>query len=247
MIKILTVPHTLFAARNLVNTLNKLGHQAAIFDKPVPGDESMYIIYQANHVAAMPKNYIIQQTEIALSHWFKPESGYLRKIKRAAAVWDYCQENIAHYGAINKRICIVNPGVFPQPPVEKDIRFLFYGHIGDSERRARILEKMQKDLPLKIVTNTLGQEMWDILARTQTVFNIHYHENSPLEAYRIAEAQSFGCKVMTERRQWINYEESIFTFGINEFVQVYAPECTVESVVHGLRLAGIETVNEIEV
>lgn len=239
----------MFAARNMVATLNKLGHQAAIFDKPIPGDESMYIIYQANHVAAMPKNYILQQTEIAGSHWFRPESGYLAKIKKAAAVWDYSMDNIQAYGRLNKNVMLMPPGIFLQQETEqRDIPFLFYGWIEGSERRARIVRTLKEALPnLVIVTDKLGEDMWSILRRTKVVLNVHYHENSPLESYRIGEAYSFGCAVLTEHRgRHDEHEQNTYLFGGLKFAHAHKPELSTADLIDGLRLAGIETINEIE-
>ena len=41
-------------------------------------------------------------------------------------------------------------------------------------------------------------EMWQLLARAEVVINIHYYFNAPLEQFRICEALSFGCHVVSE-------------------------------------------------
>jgi len=194
--KIFTIPHTLFAAQHLVKQLNKLGHDASICNE-ILDDEFIYIIYNAAaDNLKIPKNYIVYQTEISTSHWFTPK--YFNIIKGALAVWDYSESNVNKYRAYNRNILIVPPGIEPQPTLEKDIPLLFYGWIKGSQRRFSALRAIERKMPIKIVTATMGSEMWDILSRTKTVVNIHYYNNSPLELFRINEALSFGCHVISE-------------------------------------------------
>lgn len=194
--KIFTIPHTLFAAQHLVKQLNKLGHEASICNE-ILDDECIYIIYNAAaDNLKIPKKYIVYQTEISTSHWFTAK--YFNIIKGALAVWDYSESNVNKYRAFNKNISIVPPSVEPQPTTQKDIPLLFYGWIKGSPRRFNALKRLEKLTPIKIVTDLMYNEMWDVLSRTKTVINIHYYNNSPLELFRINEALSFGCHVISE-------------------------------------------------
>lgn len=196
MIKIYTPLHTLFAAQILCEKMNEMGRYTMIVDKIDRRDPDVYIIYNAaaHNFVNLPKRYIVMQTEVPGSHWFSP--AYHKIIKHAMAVWDYCESNQVAYEHPKK--AIVTPGVRQPGVYKKDIDYLFYGWIEGSKRRRRILDELQKSFPIMEVTNTLGPPMWDLLKRTQVVINIHYHENSPLEKYRMCESISFGCAFLME-------------------------------------------------
>lgn len=217
--KIVCQPHVAFAARHLVNQLEKLGRKALIVDQINPRDKDIHIIYNVHELSVLPENFICMQTEVAYSHWFRPD--YLAKIRKAKAVWDYSPVNQANYFHQNK--AIVTPGVSPQPAVEKDIEYLFYGWVEGSLRRQQALWKIQEEMPVTIINNTVGQEMHDILARTKQVINIHYYDDSPKELYRICESVSFGCKV------WM-YDEGEFITEQHD---------NLEELKHALKLAKI--------
>lgn len=209
--KVCTIPHTMFAAWHLVNQLNELGHKAELVSRINTTDTCMYIIY--NPVALrqpMPKNFIVYQTEIATSKWFSNQ--YLNIISRAIAVWDYSQVNTARYKLRNKNIFIVTPGTEPQDVSQKDIPVTFYGWVETSPRRKRILAEIAKEIPLHIVANKMGNEMWKILRRTKVVLNLHFYDNSPLEVFRINEALSFDCHVVSEPPSFDRYK-GLIHFG----------------------------------
>lgn len=197
MMKIFSIPHTMFAAKHLVNQLNKLSVPAMMVDHIDLNDESIYIIYQVSLVHKFPKNYIVMQTETYMSHWFN--KSYFEKLKNALCVWEYNEVNIKYQKYQNK-IAVVSPGINLQPKVEKDIPVLFYGWIEGSDRRKNILYDLKKILKedLVIVDDKMEESMWGILARAKVVINVHYMENQPLELFRIYEALSFECFVISE-------------------------------------------------
>lgn len=209
MIKIHTPPHTLFAAQILCEKLNTFGYPAAIVDNIDRRDPDIYIVYNAaaHNFISLPKHYIVMQTEVPGSHWFSP--AYHKIIKHAIAVWDYCESNQSAYEHPKK--AIVTPGIRQPGVYKKDIDYMFYGWIEGSKRRRRILDELQKSIPIMEVTNTLGPPMWDLLKRTKFVVNIHYHDNSPIEKYRVHEAWSFGCMVATEMTYWRCADDPIKT------------------------------------
>lgn len=218
-IKVWSNIHCSFASLHLVNQLKKLGHQAEIIQEWDKNDESLHILYQVSNKSGLPKNYILQQTEPWNSHWFNEH--YIQStIKNALAVWDYSERNQKHYE--HEKRCIVTPGINKQSHPVKDIPYLFYGHIDGSERRQKWIDSFQAEGNL-VVTNTCGPEMWKMLARTKTVFNIHYHDDSPLELYRFDESVSFGCEV------WLVDEKRLYKEGHDNL----------EEIAHGLKLAGV--------
>jgi hypothetical protein len=208
MIHVWSIPHTMFAARHLVAQLCKLGYAAQLVDSINSRSSDLHIIYGANAAPALPRNYIVYQTEIRNTHHFSGR--YLQMLRRALAVWDYSPDNIPAYATQQPNIYLVSPGIAPQPVVAKDIPFMFYGWIDGSPRRMRMLEDIKEYLPLRIVTNTLGDNMWKMLARTHVVINLHYHAHSPLECFRVHEALSFGCKVVTEGPLVEKYRHALY-------------------------------------
>jgi hypothetical protein len=75
---------------------------------------------------------------------------------------------------------------------------LFYGWIDGSIRRKWLLNELSKHIKITTVTNKTGEQMWRILQRTWTVVNIHYYNDAPMELFRINEALSHGCNVVSE-------------------------------------------------
>jgi hypothetical protein len=192
--KVYSPPHTKFAALHLVEQLIKLGHRAKFVQTINKYDPDIHILYNATSLHKFPKNYIVYQTEIHGSHYFNAR--YLRIIKGARAVWDYCCDNLHCYQ--HPKTSIVTPGVSIQGSNTRDIDFLFYGWVKGSERREKLVNQLQEEIGLKVVTNKLCTDIWDILRRTKIVINVHFYDHSPLELFRINEALSFGCKVISE-------------------------------------------------
>lgn len=196
-----------------------MGQPARWVDGVDTNSPNLHIIYGAHNHLRLPKRYILYQTEVAGSHHFSPR--YLQYIRRAIAVWDYSATNIPAYRHLNTNIHIVPPWVqksFVEDEV-RDIPILFYGWIEGSPRRQRLLQEINQQLatrhskPITIITNTLGPEMWHLLRRTRVVLNLHYYDNSPLELFRITEAMSHGCRVVSEPCG-INPHISPTTYGV---------------------------------
>ena len=209
----------MFAANHLRHQLETIGHDAVIVKEWDESDPDLHILYQVSNKYGLPKNYILQQTEPWNSHWFN--DNYRDTIKNALAVWDYSEDNQKCYEHPKK--AIVTPGINPQSVHIKDVEHLFYGHVDGSLRRGKKLDELRAELNLTVVTNITGPAMWKILQHTKTVYNIHYHKDSPLELYRFHEALSFGCKV------WLCDEQRFYTHT----------EDNLEEIKRGLALVGI--------
>jgi len=196
--KILTQRHIDFDARLLNETINTLGYPCEIVDSIDIYDDSIYIIYCANTVKVLPANYIVYQVEVFSSKWFTPR--YLETIKGALCVWEYDRMNATSYKGYNQNVFIVPPGIKRQPVVEKDIDILFYGSM--NSKRQHILAELGNEFNITVANGYFGKDMWDMLARAKTVLNIHFYESVrgkyPLETFRVNEALSFGCDVVSE-------------------------------------------------
>lgn len=194
--KVYTIPHTLFAAQHLVQQIKKLRHRCQLVTK-IENDDAIYIIYNPAVIRGkLPKKYIVYQTEIGTSRWFSPH--YFRIIENALAVWDYSPVNVVRYREHNKKITIVPPGINPQPVIDKDIAVLFYGYNPHGHRRSNILSQIQRHVPVHIETNLMGEAMWKKLAHAKVVVNVHFYDNSPFELFRVNEALSHSCHVVSE-------------------------------------------------
>lgn len=221
MFKIISPPHTRFAAIIMQEQLNKLGYGASLVDVIDYKDDSIYLIYNASTLTKLPKRYIVLQTEVSNSHWFTHQ--YLKTLTNAMAVWDYSELNTHRYKRLNKNVAIVTPGLKRVEHNGKDITFLFYGWIQGSNRRQSILSDLKSRYNLMVVENTLTTEMWDILKRTRVVINVHYYDNSPLELYRLHESISHGCEV------WLHDERRLYE-GAKD---------NLEEIKEGLKVAGV--------
>jgi hypothetical protein len=201
MIKVLCPVAVRFDAMLLVQELQQLGHDAIIITKPVPNDSSLHIVYGCRYLKAMPKHYILMQTEIAGTHLFSPE--YYRAIKNAVMVWEYQPANLWVYEGLNAKVHLIPPRIAPADSLRvirlpKDIDVLFYGWLEGSLRRELMLAAIRQQVKVKVVTDITGPAMWRLLARSKVVLNLHYYTDSPLELFRVHEALSHGCHLVSE-------------------------------------------------
>lgn len=181
-----------FASLILCEHLKKLGKVAEVVARLDPHDtKHIWIIYNNSMSWATPKHYISYQTEQIGTHWFNQR--YFERISKSIAVWEYNPANLPAYEHLNDNISIVTPGVKLQPKKHKDIDILFYGDL--SPRRHEAIKRIPS---MNVVQKCLGPKMREVLSRTKTVVNIHYYEQSPLEIFRVNEALSHHCNVVSE-------------------------------------------------
>lgn len=197
-----------FAANILMNKIKELGHSC----ERVPGinkhSNDYYIVYNSAMLKVFPKRLISYQTEQSGTRWFNDR--YREILSWSVAVWEYCESNLFEY--YNPNISMVKPGIEIQPKVEKDIDVLFYG--GINERRKNALNGI---MCMK-VDNVWNDDMQKLISRAKTVLNIHYYEPNCFETFRINEALSHNCNVVSEHSLYgIEPYEGIVKFGeINE-------------------------------
>lgn len=196
-----------FASIILCEHLNKLGKRAEIVNRIDKNDTShIWIMYNNSLSWAVPKHYISYQTEQIGTHWFNER--YYERLSKSIAVWEYNPVNLPAYEHLNDNISVVTPGVKLQPKRNKDIELLFYGDL--SPRR---LEAVKTIPSMQVVKKILGPPMREILGRAKTVVNIHYYDESPLEIFRINEALSHHCNVVSEHSLGAEKYMDIVKFG----------------------------------
>lgn len=209
MIKIYSTPHVYFDSLLLKDKLTRLGFTCMNVDGIEPGDDSIYIIYPMPESLRLPERYVLYQTEAHTSRWFTP--AYLRAISGAMAVWDYSKANTYKYQHLNSNISIVPPGVREYTSPDNKAGIMFYGAMND--KRKRIVNSVCAGLPHKVITNTFHFALWNELESAKVVLNIHYYENAPLEVFRINEALSHGCKVVSQPGAGMERYKGIVRFG----------------------------------
>jgi hypothetical protein len=215
-IKIYVRLHVLSAAELLANHLRKLCHEPTIVWDIAPNDATLHIIYCAFAAPALPKNYIVYQTEVLNSKWFTED--YQHILDGALAIWDYDPRNVLLMPS--KAHSVVPPGINPQKiDGIRDIDVMHYGSL--NECRHKLLNEIRDYCCVEIVEDVYGEDMYALLKRAKVVLNLHYYLNAPLEVFRIYEALSYGCHVVSEptndatqkRHNGIVYfAESVFDF-----------------------------------
>ena len=83
---------------------------------------------------------------------------------------------------------------------DKDIDVLFIGTI--NTRRRNIIDNLNMRLNTSIVevANIFGDELVELLQRTQIVINLHYYHNCILEVFRIFDIlQNSRCNIISEK------------------------------------------------
>lgn len=178
----------------MAGQLRERGISAEIVDKIEPDSKELHLIYGAHACPVLPRRYIVYQTEIKGSHHFTGRYG--RVIRGAAAVWEYNADNLGAYR--HAKTTVVPPSVRLVEPVTKDIDYLFYGWIESSPRRQRMIAELKRHIDLHVITNLLGEPMWRLLSRAKVVINLHFYDSSPMELFRITEALSHRCQVVSE-------------------------------------------------
>jgi hypothetical protein len=202
-------------AKKLCEDINSLGYKCKLTEI-ISNDDSIYILYAAFKLNVIPKNYIIYQCEQFSSNWFTEE--YWNIIKGAKQVWEYSENGNLNYDESFKgKLFHVPPGIVDGVINEnKDIPVLFYGSL--NKHRLNILNTLkEKSIDVLIKNKCYGDEISDILSRTKVVLNIHYYENGHLETFRINEALSHGCNVVSEKNTAYYPEkyDNLIYYGLN--------------------------------
>lgn len=188
MIKVYAPMQMDFAANILVRNIKSLGHSCERVGKLEADKKNLWIIYNSAMAHVLPSKYISYQTEQNGTHWFNDK--YRERLRNSVAVWEYCESNLFEYQHPN--ITLVTPGIDPQPKQRKDLDVVFYGAI-NGRRKAAL-----NGIKANIYTNLFGDAMRSVLARAKTVLNIHYYEPNGIESFRLNEALSYNCNVLSE-------------------------------------------------
>jgi GR25 family glycosyltransferase involved in LPS biosynthesis len=202
LLKIFSTKHMVLHARMLCDDISSLGYNCQITDE-VKNDGCTYIMYNAFMSNVIPKNYIVYQCEQYSSQWFTPR--YLGIINGAAQVWEFSENGMSRYGSsFDGRVFHVPAGLIKGQYAAKSIPVLFYGSMND-HRMEVIRELKAKGIGVFCAQNIFGQDILNLISRSKVVLNIHFYKNAHLETFRINEALSCGCIVVSENSEGCYY------------------------------------------
>jgi hypothetical protein len=202
MFKIIYFQQIALHAKKLCYDINSLGYKCEAIEKikgkDIIYDDSIYILFAAFNFNPLPKNYIVYQCEQFSSNWFTEE--YWSIMKGAKQIWEYSENGLSNYDkSFEGKVIYVPPGIVDGIINEvKDIPILFYGAL-NKHRLNTINTLKQKGHNITVANKIFEDEISDMLSRTKIVLNIHYYENGHLETFRINEALSHGCNVVSEK------------------------------------------------
>lgn len=201
-IKVYYPLHVQLHAEKLSETLCGLGYNAQATTE-VKDDDSIYILYCAFQIKNLPKKYIVYQCEQWNSGWFN--EWYWSIIKGALQIWEFAECNIEKYtDDLKHKVAYVPAGLVNGRIENKNIDVLFYGAI--SKHRLDVINNVRRSgIHIIYKSDVYGEQMKAILSRTKVVLNIHFYEKGHLEAFRINEALSCGCHVVSERNDTAFY------------------------------------------
>jgi len=109
---------------------------------------------------------------------------------------------------------------------KRNIDILFFGNM--TQKRYDILKEIQNRFPkirLEVVTNVFGDELTELLLRSDYVLNISAYDNSVLETHRLNKALSCGCKVISnysvDDKMNSKYKDYVYFCGktITDYIQ----------------------------
>lgn len=197
--------HTQFIAAAITNALRRTRLTLTIStDMPTNFNHDLYIVVAPQMFDTMPpphKLIVVQMEQVRASNWV--DQSYITRLENSLAILDYSRDNIdalIQRGIQSKQIYYapVRPMWRGEPQREqRDIDVLFYGATS-SERRTKYLKALSSRVNIRVESNTFGQDLYDLLARSKVVANIHFYENALLETTRISEALTYGVHVVSE-------------------------------------------------
>lgn len=215
VVKIYYPLHVQLHAEKLAETLCSLGYNAQA-TREVNDDDCLYILYCAFQIKNLPKKYIVYQCEQWNSGWF--DKWYWDIMDGALQIWEFAECNLEKYPAnLLSKVSYVPAGLVNGRIETKNIDVLFYGAI--SKHRLDVINNVRRTgIHIMYKSDAYGEQMKAILSRSKVVLNVHFYEDGYLEAFRINEALSCGCHVVSERNDKAFYPEKyreLVRFGTN--------------------------------
>ncbi len=227
-ISIISKQQTLFVADLLKTHLDSFGFFTSVestFSSETSSDLFLVICPQVFERLPPPRKRIVFQMEQSISsRWFTRE--YINILYNSIAIFDYAKcnkeflitkkipENQIFYvplAPLNKSNNTENESGFRSSP-HKVSDVLFYGDF-KNKRRQTYLKELKKHFNVRIETNLFGAALYEAIAQTKVVVNIHYYEGAILESTRVCECLSLGATVVSEmssnQGEHLDWEEMV--------------------------------------
>ena len=232
---ILTRWHTVFLAKLLEKKFQEVGFRVEV--EILEGDKQGFEINKQLHIVICPqafKNlphyYIAYQMEqLRESHWWTKQ--YQNILRNSLAIFDYTQSNIdfmLEEGFLQKKLVYLplSINLDYQKHLLRDFArdgVIFYGHIGESDRRKTALGALTS-IPINIITNSFGDKLYCEILKSKIVLNIHYYNDALLETTRIYESLSLGAIVVSEESknmdEYPDLKEKVVFFKSGNYKQL---------------------------
>jgi hypothetical protein len=155
--------------------------------------------------------YIYFQLEQLSDHegWYSEQM--LNLLSNANDVWDYSKTNIEFLKTKGINAKLLPLGYHPALEIiplhqQKNIDILFYGSL--NQRRLDIINEINKnpDFKCQSVFGVYGAQLYNLIARSRLILNIHFYNKSIFEAVRISFLLNNQCFVISETSPAYPYE-----------------------------------------
>lgn len=215
-IGILCMQHAMSVGYSFKDTFEQLGFNSFVlfkYDKSVKAD--LWLVVGAQCFRRLPpsgRRLIVQLEQTASDRWF--DKRYKSVLLNSLGVIEFSRQNLdglAKHGIAYPHVFLSYLSCFGSrslDPADKNIDVLFYGD-PNCRRRKLFLEQLSSRFSLHVVSNTFGEQMFDVIRRAKVVVNIHYYDDSNLETTRILECISLGTKVVSESSPDLSEYESL--------------------------------------
>ena len=135
----------------------------------------------------------------------------LNLLSNAYDVWDYSKANIEFLktrGINAKLLPLGYHSALEIIPLQhkKDIDILFYGSI--NQRRLDIINELSKnpDFECQAVYGVYGAQLYNLIARSKLILNIHFYNKSIFEAVRVSFLLNNQCFIISENSPVYPYQ-----------------------------------------
>jgi hypothetical protein len=203
---IITTPHTLLIADAISKRLKYHGYSVDIhLEAPASYGYDYYFVLCPQIFESLPpgeKRICFQLEQSVSERWF--DQRYLGILENSLLVIDYSLQNIRFLKTKGIGYPMVHylplGGVtgLAEKTIVKDIDLLFYGDSLSCPRRQKLIDELKDNFNIEIINNKFGDEIKEKIRRAKVVVNIHYYEDSLLEAPRLMECLSLGTTVVSE-------------------------------------------------
>ena len=172
-----------------------------------PGINKINVILGGNNLSSQIFSSDFPYIYFQLEQLSDDEGWYSEKmldlLSNAYDVWDYSKANIEFLKKRGIKAKLLPLGYHPAleiipPHHKKDIDIFFYGSL--NQRRLDIIKELKKnpDLKCQAVYGVYGAQLYNLIARSKLILNIHFYNKSIFEAVRISFLLNNQCFVISE-------------------------------------------------